>query len=135
MLWDDVVEKAVAYFTEHESVFDDLTKEMVEDGIIVGNGEYHLMEELDEIYNDGRSTLDIMKVALNGSDEYGGDFDLDREYFYYDANEELVSTDDYAPEVNLDDATISTLYEHRDSYELPKVIKKLFAAYDDEGED
>ena len=92
------------------------------------------MEELDEIYSGG-NTLDIMKVALNGSDEYGEDFDLDREYFYYNSNEELVSTDDYEPEVSLDDATISALYEHRDSYELPKIIKKLFAAYDDEGED
>ena len=141
MTWDDVITKVRSYFREHsediEDYVDTLNGYHSADIPIPGNVEIYTMDELDDILGN-RDPLEIMKLALAGSDDDSyNDFDLDRKYFYI-TDDELRSTDhpefdyeDYLEEEEL----FTALYDYRDDLDLPKYIEKVFNAYDEEDSD
>ena len=136
MTWDDLVEKAIAYFEEHIDEWNPLA-----DGadLIDPDDRHEPMEYINEIYSE---PLEAITRAFYGydADSSGEDnyapFNPNRDYFYFNGYGNLVSTDETADySDSLDESGISELYENREYYDLPRYIEKLFDAYADEVEE
>lgn len=141
MDWDDICADVIAYFSEVPDELTDIARELdCYNNFLADNDEVNeYMDYLDDMYWD--RALDLINDGLYGHDEEGGDFNLDREYFYYDAYGRLVSTDDHYQSDNytcyLDDDFVKDLYEYREELEdyLPRYIYRLFKYWKSSGEE
>ena len=126
---EKITEEIIAYFDEHEDIYNEVAEELDAYNGYLGNGylgddRYYSMDELDDLYN-GTEPSEILARALYGYDEetYNtdasgnreyGPFNPNREYFRYNGYGNLVSADykDYSG--LLDHYIIESMLENRD---------------------
>lgn len=138
-------EKIIIYFKEHEELFNDCIEELDSYNGYLGDDRYYCMDELDELY-DSTEPSEILCRAYYGrdddtytTDESGnktyGEFNPNREYFYFNGYGNLVSSDykDYSK--HLDDWTIKAMSENRyyiDSIDSDFELSELFDQLENE---
>lgn len=121
---EKITEKIIAYFDEHEDIYNEAVEELDAYNGYLGDDRYYDMDELDELYN-GTEPSEILARAFYGYDEdvwtinkYGekeyGPFNPNREYFKFNAYGNLVSSNyrDYSS--LLDHYIIESMLENRD---------------------
>ena len=120
---DEIKDEMLEYFEENESEFNEVIEDLDSWCGYLGDDRYYYMEELDELYYEMKP-LDILYRAFYGHDddtystdsrgdrEYG-EFNPNREYFYFNAYGNLVSSD-------YKDYTV-----HLDMYFIDKVISEV----------
>jgi hypothetical protein len=139
--FEDVIEEFEEYFRDKSDELKDLLINYDEesgDGILDEERNYS-MYDFDAIESFD-SYLDAVQAGADGEDEYGGSFQVNKEYYYYNNWGDLVSTDEYYRDFDpwdyIDDDVIEDIYDYKDRLDLPKFIEKLFDEWEDsENED
>lgn len=120
---NEIINEIINYFKENESVFNECIEELDSWNGFLGDRRCYNMEELDEIYSNNKP-IDILYRAFYGHDDENytinergekiyGEFNPNRNYFYFNGYGNLVSCDyvDYTD--YMDDYTVEELSEHR----------------------
>lgn len=138
MTWEEMVDKAIEYFEENDYEFYASIEALDSNRGYLEEARREPMDYLND-WCYGWTVKEIMQEALSGCDEYGGNFDPDREYFYRRSWGGLISTDDYDYSDYLDKWFIESLFDHYvyylerdwriDTDEDPEFIRNLFDEY------
>ena len=133
--YDEAVEALMEYFTVNEEDFNEAIEALDGWNGYLGDDRYYSMDELDEIYS-GTEPTEILYRAFYGHDEDSyttdsrgnkeyGQFNPNREYFYFNGYGNLVSTDykDYSDK--LDDYAIREMIDNRDEIDLASISGEL----------
>ena len=142
MTWDEIVEKVKEYFGTHMVEFNECVDELDSyTGCIDYDDRYETMDFINEVYRN--DPLEALTRAFYGGDaddtiidmrgdEHRAPFNPNRDYYYYNAYGNLMSTDykDYSN--YLDDWVIKEMYDHHNDLDsLPVKVDKLFQAWED----
>lgn len=133
--YDEAVESLMEYFTVNEEDFNEAIEALDSWNGYLGDDRYYSMDELDEIYS-GTEPTEILYRAFYGHDddsyttdsrgdrEYG-QFNPNRNYFYFNGYGNLVSADykDYSDK--LDDYAIREMIDNRDEIDLASISDEL----------
>ena len=136
---ESIIADIIQYFKENEDVFNDCMEELDSYNGYLGDDRYYDMEELNDFYR-GQEPQEILFRAFYGFDadmwmtdsrgnkEYG-EFNPNRNYFYFNGYGNLVSSDykDYSDK--LDGYAIKEISENRnciDSIENDDILAGLF---------
>lgn len=138
-------EKIIIYFKEHEELFNDCIEELDSYNGYLGDDRYYCMDELDELYNSTEPS-EILRRAYYGHDndtyttdasgnKNYGEFNPNREYFYFNGYGNLVSSDykDYSAYLN--EWTIEAMSKNRyyiDSIDTDAELSELFDQLENE---
>ncbi len=120
----NAVEKIIAYFEENEDVFNACIEELDAYNGYLGDDRYYEMELLDEFYN-GADPLELLRRAYYGRDNDSwttdsrgekiyGEFNPNRDYFYYNGYGNLVSSDYKDYSAHLDKYAVEAMAEDRE---------------------
>lgn len=136
---EEVTADIIAFFQEHEDIYNDAIEELDEYNGYLGDDRYFSMDELDELYC-GTEPSELLRRAYYGYDEETyttdssgnktyGEFNPNREYFRYNGYGNLVSADykDYSGQ--LDNYAVESMSENRpyiDSIEHSDELAALF---------
>lgn len=133
--YDEAVEALMEYFRDNEEEFNEAIESLDSWNGYLGDDRYYSMDELDEIYS-GTEPTEILYRAFYGHDEDSyttdsrgnkeyGQFNPNREYFYFNGYGNLVSTDykDYSDK--LDDYAIREMIDNRDKIDLASISDEL----------
>lgn len=136
---ENIIKKIIAYFEENEEMFNNCIEELDAYNGYLGDYRYYLMEDINEFYNNA-APLELLQRAYFGRDDDTwttdasgnktyGEFNPNREYFYYNGYGNLVSSDykDYSS--HLDEYAIQEMIENRsyiDSIESDDELTALF---------
>lgn len=110
---NEIIEKIIEYFDEHEEIFNQCIEELDSYNGWLNEDRYYPMEEINEIlYNE--NLIDVIQMAIYGNDESYPTFNVNREFFRFNAYGNLVSSDykDYSD--YLDEYAITEMNEHRE---------------------
>lgn len=119
----ETTNKILAYFRENEDVFNQCIEELDSYNGYLGDNRYYDMEMLNEFYI-GVEPTEILARAFYGRDDdtyttdasgnkIYGEFNPNRDYFYYNGYGNLVSSDYKDYSVYLDDNTIQEMSDCR----------------------
>lgn len=119
----ETINKILAYFRENEDVFNQCIEELDSYNGYLGDNRYYDMEMLNEFYI-GVEPTEILARAFYGRDDdtyttdasgnkIYGEFNPNRDYFYYNGYGNLVSSDYKDYSVYLDDNTIQEMSDCR----------------------
>lgn len=146
----ETINKILAYFRENEDVFNQCIEELDSYNGYLGDNRYYDMEMLNEFYI-GVEPTEILARAFYGRDDdtyttdasgnkIYGEFNPNRDYFYYNGYGNLVSSDYKDYSVYLDDNTIqemsdcrNDIYSIDDDCDLAELFDEL--EQDEESED
>ena len=134
-----IIADIIQYFNENEGVFNDCMEELDSYNGYLGDDRYYDMEELNDLYS-GQEPQEILfrdfygfdadtwTTDSSGNKEYGA-FNPNRNYFYFNGYDNLVSSDykDYSDK--LDGYAIEEMSENRnyiDSIENDDILSGLF---------
>ena len=136
---EQITNKIIEYFNDNEDIFNECIEELDHYNGYLGDNRYYLMEELNEFYRE-QDPIEILHRAFYGRDDDTwttdssgnktyGEFNPNREYFYFNGYGNLVSSNykDYSDK--LDHYFIEELSENRlyiDSIENDDELKQLF---------
>lgn len=136
---NNTIEKIIAYLKNDEDLFNSCMEELDSYNGYLGDDRYYEMEMLNDLYY-GAEPLEILRRAYFGRDDdtwttdsrgdrVYGEFNPNREYFYYNGYGNLVSSDykDYTG--HLDKYTILSMSENRayiDSINDDDALSALF---------
>ena len=134
-------EKIIIYFKEHEELFNDCIEELDSYNGYLGDYRYYCMDELDELY-DGAEPSEILCRAYYGRDDDTyttdasgnktyGEFNPNREYFYFNGYGNLVSSDYKDYSAHLDEWTIEAMSENRYYIDAIDESEELTALFDE----
>ena len=143
MTSQEIKAKIKEYFEENPDVFADVLEELDSWNGYLGDDRIESMDMLDEIYS-GTEPSEILRLAFYGHDadtwsldsdgeKRYGEFNPNRNYFYFNGYGNLISTDyrDYSD--RLDEDIIDTLYENRPHLwtinDADNEIAELFGQY------
>ena len=145
----DTINKIIDYFKSDEELFNSCIEELDSYNGYLGDDRYYSMYDIDEFYRDtepsellnrvyyGRDD-DTYTTDSNGNKTYG-EFNPNREYFYYNGYGNLVSSDYKDYSAHLDAYAIEAMSENRyyiDSIESDDELAALFDELEaDESED
>lgn len=145
---EEILEKIIEYFEENEDVFNDCIEELDAYNGYLGDEKYYLMDELDDIFCDAKPT-DILYRTFYGRDDDNwhtdgqgnkqyGEFNPNRNYFYFNGYGNLVSTNikDYTN--FLDENFVNDLYEnlyHIDTIDNCDELLELFEKLQEENDE
>ena len=129
----------IEYIKNNEEIYNDCMEELDGYNGYLGDNRYYQMEELNEFYR-GSDPLEILYRAFYGRDDDTwttdrtgnktyGEFNPNREYFYYNGYGNLVSSDYKDYSFLLDSYAIKAMSENRnyiDSIETDETLQKLF---------
>lgn len=142
---EQITEAIIEFFSENEDIFNNCIEELDSWNGYLGDDRYYSMDELDEFYG-GTEPSEILRRAFYGhdadtthDDENGrtiyGEFNPNREYFYYNGYGNLVSSDYKDYSAHLDHYAIKAMQDARqniyaidDSDELTELFDELDAA-------
>lgn len=146
---EEVTAAIIEYFEKNGDIFTDCIEELDSYNGYLGDDRYYSMDELDEFYRDS-DPLEILRRAYYGRDDDTwttdsngdrtyGEFNPNREYFYYNGYGNLVSSDYKDYSALLDNWTIEAMSENRcyidgidESEELTALFDELEAAAEEE---
>ena len=146
---EEITADIIEYFENNEDIFNDCMEELDSYNGYLGDDRYYSMDELDEFYRDS-DPLEILRRAYYGRDDDTwttdnngnktyGEFNPNRDYFYYNGYGNLVSSDykDYSG--MLEPFAIEVMRENRDyidsiddNEELSDLFDELEAAAEEE---
>ena len=136
---EQTIQKIIDYFKENEDVFDDCIEELDSYNGYLTDSRYYPMDELNEFYT-GTEPTEILYRAFygyddetyttdrNGNREYG-QFNPNREYFYYNGYGNLVSADYKDYSAFLDRYAVEKMSENRryiDTIDSDEELTELF---------
>lgn len=142
---EQITEAIIEFFRENENVFNNCIEELDSWNGYLGDDRYYQMDELDEFYS-GTEPSEILRRAFYGydadtthDDENGqtiyGEFNPNREYFYYNGYGNLVSSDYKDYSAHLDHYAVEAMQDARaniytidDNDELTELFDELDAA-------
>ena len=133
--WEEVVNRIKDYFENDPSEFEEVIEELDQIDGILGDDRYYAMDELDDLY-DGEEPSEVLRRAFYGHDDdswtydsHGeknyGQFNPNREYFYFNGYGNLVSTDYRDYSTYLDEYFIQELIDNRDKLNLEYYFEEL----------
>ena len=136
---NETVQKIITFFEENDDLFTDCIEELDSYNGYLNDDRYYLMEDINEFYNNA-SPLDLLQRAYFGRDDdtwttdasgnkTHGEFNPNREYFYYNGYGNLVSSDYKDYSAHLDHWAIEAMSENRiyiDSIESDEELTALF---------
>lgn len=119
----ETINKILEYFKENEDVFEQCIEELDAYNGFLGDNRYYEMDMLDEFYN-GVEPTEILARAYYGRDDDTyttdsngnrtyGEFNLNRDYFYYNGYGNLVSSDYKDYSTYLDENTVQEMSDCR----------------------
>ena len=139
------IEKIIDYFNDNEAIFNSCIEELDSYNGYLGDDRYYEMEMLNEFYND-TEPLELLYRTYYGRDDDTyttdsrgdktyGEFNPNREYFYYNGYGNLVSSDykDYSS--HLDEYAIESMSENRQYIDTIEDNEDLTALFDELEED
>lgn len=142
---EEVAADIIAFFKNNDDVFNDCMEDLDGYNGYLGDNRYFSMDELDEFYRDS-DPLEILRRAYYGRDDDTwttdsngdrtyGEFNPNREYFYYNGYGNLISSDYKDYSALLDNYAIEAMSENRyyidgidESEELTALFDELEAA-------
>lgn len=136
---EQTIKKILEYFENNEELFNSCIEELDSYNGYLGDDHYYFMDELSEFYT-GTDPLEILRRAYYGRDDDTwttdssgnktyGEFNPNREYFYYNGYGNLVSSDYKDYSAHLDEWTIDAMSENRchiDSIDNDIELSELF---------
>ena len=142
-----IINKIIKFFENNEDIFNDCIEELDGYNGYLGDDRYYNMDELNEYYN-GVEPLELLRRAYFGQDndtwtidasgnKTYGEFNPNREYFYYNGYGNLVSSDYKDYSAHLDEYAIETMNENRhyiDSIDGDDDLAALFDELEQEDE-
>ena len=144
---ETTVKKIIEFFSENEDIFTACIEELDSYNGYLGDDRYYSMDEIDEFYS-GTDPLELLRRAYYGRDDDNyttdssgnktyGEFNPNRDYFYYNGYGNLVSSDykDYSHK--LDEYAIEEMSENRqyiDSIDGDDDLAALFDELEQEDE-
>ena len=148
MTKEQITNKIIEYFKDNEEIFNECIKELDSYNGYLGDDRYYEMEMLNEFYS-GQEPIEILYRAFYGRDDDTwttdssgnktyGEFNPNREYFYFNGYGNLVSSNykDYTGK--LDKYFIEDLSENKDNIyciDDNEELKQLFDDLEEAGED
>ena len=133
MTREEIKRAITEYFEENEELFIDCIEELDAYNGYLGDDRCYPMADLDEFYH-GVEASEILARAFYGHDEYGDEFNPNRNYFYFNGYGNLVSTDEPDYSGFLDDYAIEAMSENRSNiYSIGEdaELSALFDALDE----
>lgn len=142
---ENTIKKIIEFFNDNEELFNSCIEELDSYNGYLNDDRYYLMEELNEFYN-GTDPIEILTRAYYGRDDDTwtmdaignktyGEFNPNRDYFYFNGYGNLVSSDykDYSG--HLDRYAIESMSENRcyiDTIDNNDDLATLFDELEDE---
>lgn len=138
---EEITADIIAYFENNEDVFNDCMEELDGYNGYLSDNRYYSMDELDEFYRDS-DPLEILRRAYYGRDEDTwttdsngnktyGEFNPNRDYFYYNGYGNLVSSDYKDYSAHLDHYAIEAMNENRSYIDSIDNDEELTALFDE----
>ena len=117
------IKQVLKYFIEHEDAFNECVEQLDRYNGWLSDDVIYDMDELDELFY-GKEPSEVLRRAFYGYDdeycyvdEYGqekkGEFNPNRDYFYFSAYGNLISTDHKVYGNYLDENTVIEMATHR----------------------
>lgn len=138
---EEVTADIIAYFKENGDIFADCIEELDSYNGYLGDDRYYSIDELDEFYK-GVEPSEILRRAYYGRDDDTfttdsngertyGEFNPNREYFYYNGYGNLVSSDYKDYSALLDHYAIEAMSENRNYIDSIDNSEELTAFFDE----
>ena len=138
---ETTVKKIIDYFNDNENLFNSCMEELDSYNGYLGDDRYYSMDELDEFYN-GTEPLEVLRRAYYGRDDDTyttdsngnrtyGEFNPNRDYFYYNGYGNLVSSDYKDYTAHLDEYAIEAMSENRSYIDTIADDDELTALFDE----
>ncbi len=138
---ENIIADIIAYFENNEDVFNDCMEELDGYNGYLEDNRYYSMDELDEFYRDS-DPLEILRRAYYGRDDDTwttdgsgnktyGEFNPNRDYFYYNGYGNLVSSDYKDYSAHLDHYAIEAMNENRSYIDSIDNDEELTALFDE----
>lgn len=138
---EEITADIIAYFENNENVFNDCMEELDGYNRYLGDNRYYSMDELDEFYRDS-DPLEILRRAYYGRDDDTwttdssgnktyGEFNPNRNYFYYNGYGNLVSSNYKDYSAHLDHYAIEAMNENRSYIDSIDNDEELTALFDE----
>lgn len=145
---DTIIEKIIDFFKENEELFNSCIEELDGYNGFLGDNRYYPMEELNELYRDTEPLEMLYRVFYGRDDDtwttdaHGkksyGEFNPNRDYFYYNGYGNLVSSDYKNYSAYLDHYAIEDMSNNRrwiDSIEDDEELSALFDELEEDEEE
>lgn len=145
---DTIIEKIIDFFKENEELFNSCIEELDGYNGFLGDNRYYPMEELNELYCDTEPLEMLYRVFYGRDDDtwttdaHGkksyGEFNPNRDYFYYNGYGNLVSSDYKDYSAYLDHYAIEDMSNNRrwiDSIEDDEELSALFDELEEDEEE
>lgn len=142
---ENTIEKIIEYFTDNEEIFNSCIEELDSYNGYLGDDKYYDMEMLSEFYH-GCDLIELLQRAYYGRDDDTwttdsrgdktyGEFNPNRDYFYYNGYGNLVSSDYKDYSAHLDEWAIESMSENRQYIDTIDDNDELSALFDELEED
>ena len=139
-----LAETLLNYYQEHEDDFNRDIEELDCCNGILGDSRVKQMDNLDEIYQ-GKEATEILRRAYFGRDDDSyyydengkrvyGEFNPNRDYFYFDGYENLVSTDKRDYSDYLDIYNVQDIIDNECYLDLSDGAQEIIDNYDEDGD-
>ena len=138
-----LAETLLNYYQEHEDDFNHDIEELDCWNGILGDRRVEQMDMLDEIYQ-GKEATEILRRAYFGHDddtlheENGervyGEFNPNRDYFYFNGYGNLVSTDERDYSDFLDENFVEDIIDNECNLDLSDCVQEIIDNYDEDGD-
>ena len=136
---EQTIQKIIDYFKDNDDVFNDCIEELDSYNGYLSDNRYYPMDELNEFYTETEPTEILYRAFYgyddetyttdgNGNREYG-QFNPNREYFYYNGYGNLVSADYKDYSALLDRYAVEKMSENRryiDTIDSDEELTELF---------
>lgn len=126
---EEITKEIIEYFKNNEEIFNECIEELDNYNGYLGDNRYYFMDNLDEIYTNELPTEILCRAFYGKDDDTNGEFNPNREYFYYNGYGNLVSSDYKDYSAYLDNYAIEAMNENRhyiDSIDSNEDLQKLF---------
>lgn len=139
-----LAEKLLNYYQGNDDDFNHDIEELDSYDGYLGDRTCYMMDELDEFYQ-GTEVTEILMRAFFGHDDDNwhiengekvyGEFNPNRDYFYFNGCGNLVSTNycDYSE--FLDEYFVQEIIDNESNLDLSEGAQEIIDSYDEEGED
>lgn len=135
------IKKIIEYFENNKNIFNECIEELDSYNGYLGDDRYYEMEFLNEFYNSTEPLELLQRVYFgrdddnwttdnNGNKTYG-EFNPNRDYFYYNGYGNLVSSDYKDYSYKLDHYFVDSLYENRQYLYCIDDNEELSALFDE----